>query len=151
MSLPVPDSTALPEPELAPELYEGVPLRRLLAFLADMVLIVVLSALVVPFTAFTGIFFFPALVAVVGFIYRVATITAGSATWGMRLAGLELRDGAGRRFDFGMAFLHTALFTVFISFMLPQIVSLVLHVSTPRRQGLHDLILGTAALRLPMA
>jgi len=103
----------------------------------------------VPFTAFTGIFFFPALVAVVGFVYRVATITTGSATWGMRFFGLELRDSAGRRFDLGMAFLHTALFTLFVSFMLTQIISLVLHVSTPRRQGLHDLILGTAALRLP--
>jgi uncharacterized RDD family membrane protein YckC len=110
---------------------------------------VVLAALIVPFTAFTGIFFFPFLVAVVSFAYRVVTISRASATLGMRMMGIEFRTSKGERFDLGMAFLHTALFTVWSSMGLPQLVSVVLMLTTARKQGLSDVILGTAAINKP--
>ena len=39
---------------------------------------------ILPFTAFTGLLFFPALLLFVGFGYRVATIARGSATCSTR-------------------------------------------------------------------
>ncbi|WP_425429529.1 RDD family protein [Celeribacter neptunius] len=139
----------LPDPERQPEFYDSVPTKRALAFLVDLIVSVVIAALIVPFTAFTGIFFFPFLVAVVSFAYRVITIANGSATWGMRLMGIEFRDRKGQRFDLGMALLHTTLFTVWCSMGLPQVVSVVLMATTARAQGLSDMILGSAAINRP--
>ncbi len=80
-----------PDPDTQPQFYTGVPTKRLVAWILDMVLIVLICLAILPFTAFTGIFFFPFLMLIVGFLYRVATLTGGSATWGMRLLSLEIR------------------------------------------------------------
>lgn len=136
----------LPDPETQPEFYADVPSKRLVAFVVDTLVIIAISLLIVPFTAFTGLFFFPVLMAVVGFAYRVVTIARDSATWGMRLVAIEFRARDGGRFDLGLAFAHTLGLT--ISFMLPllQVVSIVLMLTQPRRQGVSDLVLGTVAV-----
>mgnify|MGYP003672358966 CR=1 FL=1 len=67
----------LPNPDTQPEFYADVPLKRLFAFVVDTVVIIGLSLLIVPLTAFTGIFFFPILMTVVGFAYRVVTLANG--------------------------------------------------------------------------
>lgn len=136
----------LPDPEMQPAFYEGVTLKRGVAFLVDAVLIALVSALVVPFTAFTGIFFFPALMAVVGFVYRVATIAGGSATLGMRLMAIEFRDANGARFDGGQALLHTAGFYFSCAVAPLQLVSVLMMLLTPRGQGLTDMVLSSVAL-----
>ena len=105
----------LPNPDTQPEFYADVPLKRLLAFVVDTVVIIGLSLLIVPLTAFTGIFFFPILMTVVGFAYRVVTLANGSATWGMRLMAIEFRDWRGEKLDFGQAFMHTLGYTVAVS------------------------------------
>ncbi|WP_371036537.1 MULTISPECIES: RDD family protein [unclassified Rhodosalinus] len=140
--------TPFPDPERQPEFYAGVPAKRLLAWVVDMLLIVLLSLLVVPFTAFTGIFFFPFLMLVVGFLYRVATLAGGSATWGMRLMAIEIRDARGLRLDVSTAFLHTLGYTVSIAVFPLQIVSIVLMLVSTYRQGLTDHVMGTVALNL---
>ncbi|WP_417278447.1 RDD family protein [Celeribacter sp.] len=139
----------LPDPDHQPAFYDMVATKRALAFVVDFILIVIIAALIVPFTAFTGIFFFPFLVAVVNFAYRVITIANGSATWGMRLMGIEFRDRNGARFDLGMAVLHTLLFTVWCSTGILQVVAVVLMATTARGQGLSDLVLGSAAINRP--
>ncbi|PTQ68921.1 RDD family protein [Celeribacter persicus] len=139
----------LPDPDRQPGFYDSVPTKRMLAFVVDLIVGVVIAALIVPFTAFTGIFFFPFLVAVVSYAYRVITIANQSATWGMRLMGIEFRTSKGERFDLGMSFLHTTLFTVWCSMGLPQVVSVILMLTTARKQGLSDLILGSAAINRP--
>lgn len=139
----------LPDPDTQPGFYDSVATKRLIAFVVDLVATIVMAAVIVPFTAFTGIFFFPFLVAVVGFAYRVITIANGSATWGMRLMGIEFRDRHGVKFDLGMAVIHTTLFTVWCSFFIAQVVSIVLMATTARAQGLSDLILGSAAINKP--
>lgn len=136
----------LPNPDTQPEFYADVPLKRLLAFLVDTVLIIGLSLLVVPFTAFTGIFFFPILMAVVGFAYRVVTLARGSATWGMRLTAIEFRDADGARFDITQAFLHTLGFTVSLAIPILQVISIVLMLTGARAQGLTDRVLGCVAI-----
>ena len=141
-----PAYTDLPDPEIQPAFYEGVTIKRGLAFVIDFTLIAVISALVLPFTAFTGLFFFPALMAVVGFVYRVATIAGSSATLGMRLMAIEFRDATGARFDTGQALLHTAGFYVSCAVAPLQLVSVLMMLLTPRGQGLTDMVLSSVAL-----
>ncbi|MBZ0122749.1 MAG: RDD family protein [Roseovarius sp.] len=136
----------IPDPLTQPDFYADVPAKRLIAWVADTVLVAVLCLLILPFTAFAGLFFFPALMLVVGFAYRVATLARGSATWGMRLTAIEFRTVSGARFDLGMAFLHTLGFTVSCAIFPLQAVSVVLMLTTARGQGLSDLALGTVAL-----
>ena len=126
-----------PDPELQPQFYDSVPTKRLLAWGADMLIVAALTLLVVPFTAFVGLFFLP-------FLYL--TLSRGSATWGMRLMSIELRTREDAPFDLATAFLHTLGYTV--SFAMPplQLVSIVLMLSTQRHQGLSDLALGTVAM-----
>jgi len=136
----------LPDPERQPEFYADVASKRLVAFIVDTILIIVISLLIVPFTAFTGLFFFPVLMAVVGFAYRVVTIARGSATWGMRLMAIEFRASDGQRFDLGLAFAHTLGLTISFGLPILQVISIVLMLTGPRGQGLSDLVLGSVAV-----
>jgi uncharacterized RDD family membrane protein YckC len=141
-----PLTSPLPDPELQSEFYADVPMKRLVAWLADTVLIALISLLIVPFTAFTGLFFFPLLMLMVGFAYRVVTIANRSATWGMRLMAIEFRAGNGERFGLGLAFLHTLGLSVSFAMPLLQVISVVLMLTTARKQGLTDLVLGSVAV-----
>jgi len=137
---------ALPDPDYHAEFYADVPTKRLIAFVVDTVLIALVTALLVPLTMFTALFYLPALALAVSFFYRTLTLATASATPGMRLAAIEFRTHRGERFDLASAALHTLITLVSMSMVLPQVVSVVLMLTTPRRQGLADLALGTAAL-----
>ncbi len=133
-------------PAFDPRLYDGVTIKRGIAWLFDVVLIAMLCALVLPFTAFTGIFFFPALMLFVGFIYRWFTLAGGSSTWGMRMVGIHFRDLHGAPMTSGLAFAHTLGYTISITVAPLQLISVILMFVTQRGQGLSDLILGTEAI-----
>ena len=109
-------------------------------------LIGALVLVLVPFTAFIGLFFLPLMFLVISFLYRWSTLASGSATWGMRLLAIELRDGNGDRLDGGTAFLHTLGYSVSIAFPLLQVVSVGLMLTGSRAQGLTDNVLGTVAI-----
>lgn len=138
--------TMTPDPDTHPQFYDGIPSKRLFAWLIDMVLIVAICLLILPFTAFVGVFFFPLLVILVGFIYRCATIANSSATWGMRLLSMEFRDDQDRPLSGGTAVLHTLGYSFSIGMPLVQLVSIVLMLTSARRQGLTDMVLGTVAV-----
>lgn len=138
--------TGLPDPVLHREFYDDVPMKRLFAWIVDTILILLLTVLVLPFTAFMGLFFFPFLAMLIGFAYRSITLTGRSATWGMRLMSIELRRQDGSRFDLPTAVMHTLVFSVLFSFLIPQVISIILMMTGARAQGLHDLVLGTAAV-----
>lgn len=135
-----------PDPDMQPQFYDGVPSKRLLAWGADTLIIAVLTMVVIPFTAFIGLFFLPFLYLVLGFAYRVVTLSRSSATWGMQLMAIELRTREDARFDLPTALLHTLGYTISIAMPLLQLISMVLMLSTERRQGLSDMVLGTVAL-----
>ncbi len=141
----------LPDPEQNPDFYSGVPLKRAIAWLVDVTIIAVVTALLVPLTAFIGLFFFPMMMMVVGFLYRWATISSGSATWGMRLMAIELRTGEGHRLDATTAFLHVAGYAVSMMLMPLQLVSMAMMLLTPYGQGLTDSLLATTAIRRSQA
>ncbi|MEY8840270.1 RDD family protein, partial [Cribrihabitans sp. XS_ASV171] len=83
---------------------------------------------------------------VVGFVYRTATIANGSATWGMRFVGLELRNAWGQRLDTGQALAHTAGYTISMAVPILQVISVIMMLTSARAQGLTDAVLGTVAL-----
>ncbi|SEM77515.1 Uncharacterized membrane protein YckC, RDD family [Palleronia pelagia] len=144
-----PDMTphpGLPDPDLHDAFYAGVPTKRALAWLVDICAIFALSLVLTPLTLFTSIFYFPFFAACVGFAYRTATLARGSATWGMRLMAIEIRDHRGLPLDLTAAFLHTAGYAASMAVFPLQLVSGVMMLATPRAQGLTDHVIGTAAI-----
>ena len=139
----------LPSPDREPAFYDGVPTKRALAWVVDVAVTFALCLLILPFTAFTGLFFWPALWLAAGFLYRWATIAGGSATWGMRLMAITLRTRDGGRLGPATAFLHTLGYTVSLAAFPLQVVSVGLMAALGRGQGLTDMILGTAAINRP--
>ena len=85
----------------------------------------------------------------VDLIYRSATIASGSATLGMRLMNIELRGPTGARLSRGEAVLHTVLFMVAMGFVLLQLISILMIALGARHQGLHDLLIESAAINRP--
>ena len=137
---------ALPDPQYKPEFYTDTALKRLIAWGIDTIIILVMCLLLLPFTAFTAVFFFPAFFLTVGFVYRTATITRSSATLGMRFMAIEFRTHRGATFDLNLAAIHSLAYTISTFTVVPQLISLVLMATTARGQGLTDLLLGTVAM-----
>ena len=77
------------------------------------------------------------------------TLAGGSATWGMRVTGIEFRRSDGSRFDFLCAHAHRDLHGMHQRLVLQagQLAAILDH---PLRQGLPDLILGTTAINRPI-
>ena len=141
--------TTLPDPDRQAEFYADVPIKRALAWVVDSILIAIITMVVVPFTLFLSLFFLPLLYLTISFLYRTISLARHSATPGMRLMAIEFRDRTGARFDLGTAFLHTLGYTLTISTLLPQLLSMGLMLTTARGQGLTDLVLGTVAINKP--
>ena len=137
----------LPDPERQAAFYEGVPAKRFVAWVIDVILITILTAILVPFTAFTALFYLPVLYALVGFLYRWVGLARLSATPGMRVAAVEIRRADGEPLDGGTALLHTAGYTASVAVFPVQLISIALMLISSRAQGLTDHVLGTAALR----
>lgn len=135
----------LPDPERQAAFYDGVTVKRGLAWVVDTLLIALLTLPIAIFTII-GLFMLPLLFLVIGFLYRWMTIAGGSATPGMRLMSIEFRNARGERFDGGQAFLHTLGYTITSSTVILQIVSIGLMLFSERGQGLTDMVLGTVAL-----
>ncbi|SMY09678.1 RDD family protein [Flavimaricola marinus] len=139
----------LPSPDEGAAFYAGVPLKRALAWVFDVVLIGLISAIAVPFTAFTAIFYFPFLMLVLGFLYRWFTLAGGSATWGMRLMAIEIRQADGDRLSNQSAFLHTLGYSISVAVAPLQLISVIMMLVTARGQGLTDTVMQTAAINRP--
>ncbi|MEP2642141.1 RDD family protein [Roseobacter sp.] len=137
---------ALPDPQTQPDFYKDVAFKRLLAWVVDAVLTFVACVVILPFTLFTGLFVFPLMFLVVGSIYRVITIATGSATWGMRLFAIELRDATGGRMTASGAAMHTLGYTISWAIAPVQLVSMVMMAITERGQGLSDQVMGTVMI-----
>jgi uncharacterized RDD family membrane protein YckC len=143
----------LPDPEIDRQFYDGVPARRLAAWCVDFVIVVALSIVLVPvfgiLTLGLGFVMAPLVFMAISFVYRVATISARSATWGMRLMGIELRRGDGHRLDPLFAVLHVGLYTACVALPLLALVSMVAVLVTRYQQTLPDILLRTTAINRP--
>ena len=140
---------SLPDPDRQAEFYASVPAKRLLAWVIDIFLVGMTTFLLGVFTLGIAWLLFPIFYIAIDFIYRWLSLGNGSATLGMRLMAIEIRNRSGARLDRGEAAIHTLAFMVCAGFALPQLISVLLMAFGPRGQGLHDLLLGTAAINRP--
>lgn len=136
----------LPDPVSQSGFYDGVASKRLFAFIIDSLIIGILTAILIPLTAFVALFFIAFTSLVISIIYRTISITSGSATPGMRMMGIEFRTHQGARLTSGMALVHTLLFHASLAAGLPQLISAALMATGKRGQGLSDHVLGTVAI-----
>lgn len=144
-----PEYTDLPDPESNSAFYENVPTRRLLAWVVDGAITLVLTLLLSVFTLGLGFLVFTFLWFVINLIYRIITITAGSSTIGMRVFGIEFRTKGGQKLSSGTAIAHTALYIFFAGTAILQLLSIVLILGSRYGQSLPDMILGTTAINRP--
>ena len=139
----------LPDPDRDAAFYARVPTKRALAWCVDVLLVALVSIAIVPFTAFTALLFFPFLMLAVGFTYRWFTLSGASATWGMRMMGIEIRQMSGEQLDSTTALLHTLGYTVSVVTAPLQLISAGMMAVTPRGQGITDYLMGTTAINRP--
>ncbi|MEM7524406.1 MAG: RDD family protein, partial [Pseudomonadota bacterium] len=139
----------LPAPDAARLFSDGAPARRLIAFLIDVALVWGAAALFVLMTLGLGIFILGFVVAVIDFLYRSLTIGGRSATFGMRLMRVELRDGDGDRFSLAQAIGHTLLFYVSLTFVVVHLISVIMMAGSSMGRALHDLPFGSTVINSP--
>lgn len=143
----------LPDPETAPELFESVLLRRGLAFILDLAMMIAFMAMLFVVglvmsivTLGLGILALPFIIPVVIVLYY--SITLGSsmrATIGMYMFDLVLTPTRGRPLDGWRILIHPLLFWLTCWVAWP--ISVAFALFTPRREMVHDLITGTLMVR----
>ena len=146
-------SPRLPDPENAPELFEGLLTRRVFAYLIDLVLIGAMILVFGVIGLIGGFLTFglawlalPVLVPASIVLYYAATLGSPKrATVGMQAMDIVLTPTRGQPLDGWMAIIHAAVFWVSVWITWPM--SLLSALFTPRRQMLHDLITGTLMVR----
>ena len=147
-------ATDLPDPTYDRQFYDGVPLKRLIAWVIDVLVIGVFSLIATTtmgvLTLGIGFVFLPAIFFLVTFFYRWLTISMHSATWGMRFMGIELRTQSGDRLSPIVAAFHTGLFMFLMATLIGWILTMISIVGTRYHQGIPDLILGTTAINSPL-
>jgi uncharacterized RDD family membrane protein YckC len=143
------------DPTANPELFEGVPSRRLIAFVIDFVILAVPVVLVAMFfTAVTvvtfglGIVFFallsPATVIWALCYYGFTLGSVHSATLGMRMMDLEMRTWYGAPAYFVLGAVHAVVFWITVSALTPLI--LLVCFFNHRRRCLHDILVGAVVI-----
>ena len=143
------------DPATQPDLFESILSRRIVAFIIDAVIIVVLMIPAVLVVAIVGLitfglgwFLFGPLFAIVALGYIGFTLGgAASATIGMRMAGLELRTWSGAPMFPLLAVMHALIFWISIGVLTPFV--LLVGFFTYRKQLLHDLLIGVVMVNAP--
>lgn len=133
-------------------LYDGVRTRRAFAFLIDAVVIAVLTFLTSVAVLLLGVFtlglgwlLFPLLWPGVALVYSMFSLGGrNSATVGMRMMGLEMRQLDGSRITPVIAAIHAVLFYASVSILTPFV--LLVSLISDRKRLLHDLVLGTVVI-----
>ncbi|MFI4987924.1 MAG: RDD family protein [Alphaproteobacteria bacterium] len=161
--LPVPEprhprwQDAAPDPLDHPEYYAGVILRRILAHLLDLFLIIVLILALGVFFFMLGVLSFGVLWLPLLVVSPLATLAYDalqvggrhSATLGMRAFGLEVRNWSGGRPDLPQALVRAMLFWGLSYMTATLLMWLVLGFAlfNAQRRCLHDYLSGTVVIR----
>lgn len=143
----------LPTPDTSPELFEGVLTRRVLAFMIDAVILTVsnvVAAIVLGILgvltlglAWLGYFI---MVPGVAFLYYMLTLgSSARATIGMQVMDLVLTPTRSQPLDGALAVLHP--FVGWLTYVTCTPFILLVSLFTPRRQLVHDLLVGTLMVR----
>lgn len=148
-----PMTNALPDPATAPELFEGVLVRRVVAYMIDFGLLVAMSAIIAIVGVLAGFLSFglgwmilPLVIPLAILIYYVVTLGSPMrATLGMAAMDIVLTPVRGRPLDGWKILIHPLIFWVTVWVAWP--ISLFVALLTPRREMVQDLITGTLMLR----
>jgi uncharacterized RDD family membrane protein YckC len=143
----------IPDPATAPELYEGVLTRRVIAHIIDVVVLSVLISIVVLVGGVAGFLTFglawlalPVIIPLVILVYYALTLGGPMrATIGMSLLDLVLVPTRGQSLDGWRILIHPIVFWITVWIAWP--ISLIVAWFTPRRQMVQDLVAGTLMLR----
>ena len=146
------------DPVANPELFEGVLVRRSIAFLIDIVIIAIPVLLAALFVFVFGLItlglgwvlfklLWPATVIWAVVYYGLTFGSAASATIGMRIMDLEMRTWYGAPAYFVLGAVHGLLYWVTISFLTPLV--LLVAFFNERRRLLHDMLVGTIVINAP--
>jgi len=144
------DLSGLPDPNIDAQFYAGVPFKRLIAWCIDLIVIVLLASAASIATLGIAAVFFPITLFAINLVYRIYFLKSRSATPGMMLSGIEIRNHRGDRLDTEEAVWHTAVYTLCVMFFFAQILSAVMMMTTRYGQGLHDYFRGTTAINRPV-
>ncbi|GAB4267892.1 MAG: RDD family protein [Pararhodobacter sp.] len=137
---------SLPDPFDDPRFYEHLIAKRFLAWVIDLVVTLVLVLGVVAATALIALVILPLVWAGVAIAYRYVMLSRYGATLGMMVAAIRLRRLDGGRPDPALCLWHSVLYAGTMMFVLPQIGSVALMLTTPYKQGLNDWLLGTTMI-----
>ena len=143
------------DPELSPELFEGVLARRVVAFMVDFLVIAAPVVLGAMFIFAFGIvtlglgwalyWLLPPASVLWAIVYFGLTLGgANSATIGMRMMDLEMRTWYGAPGYFVLGAVHAIGFWFTVSCFSPFI--LLVAFFNQRRRLLHDIVLGTVVI-----
>jgi uncharacterized RDD family membrane protein YckC len=131
------------------ERFEGVLFRRILAFILDCILIALATipfAFLIFFVAVMTLGLIVLPLGVLTFLYFVLfTGGAKSATPGMRVMGIELRDVRGGRPDFLQAGIRALVYMASGVVFTPLIYAVALF--NIRRRTIHDMLTSTVVVR----
>ena len=150
--------TDLPDPSTAPQLFDGVLLRRAFAFVIDTVILGFIASVILFIGTIAGFLTFglawlslPIVIPIAILGYYAATLGSPMrATVGMSLMDIVLVPARGYPLDGWKILIHPIVFwiTVWVAWPISLFVALI----TPRQQMVQDLVTGTLMLRRsPMA
>ncbi len=143
------------DPWAHPELFRDVLMRRVLAFIVDLLILSVPVILATIFIAVFGIvtlglgwalFWLVSPLSIVWAICYYGLTLGGerAATVGMRLLNLEMRTWYGEKPYFLLGASHAVLYWVSVSILSPLV--LLVGLFNGRRRLLHDMVLGTVVI-----
>lgn len=143
----------LPDPRSNPALFEGLLLRRSVAYLIDTAIIVAIVFIIAIVGLVLGIvtlglawLALPIIIPLAILGYYASTLgSARRATVGMDMMDIVLTPARGRPLDGWAILIHPILFWVTVWVSWPFTILFALF--TPRQQLLHDLVVGTLMLR----
>lgn len=143
---------AAPDALAFPEYFDGIAVKRVLAYFIDAAIILaVMAGVWVVFALLTAMSFgllapvlWPGL-PLVPLLYHTLTIGGeGSATFGMKLLGVTVRTWDGRKPGYFQAALNTIVF--YLSVGVTGWLILVVALFNDRRRTLHDFMCGTVVI-----
>jgi uncharacterized RDD family membrane protein YckC len=150
------------DPLAHPDLFEGVLARRLLAFVIDLIIIVIPVVLAglfmaaatiatlgraVVFFAFLSPLYWPLIVIWALCYYGYTFGSPASATIGMRFMDLVMRTWYGAPAYLFLGAVHAIVYWLTISFLTPLI--LLVGIFNSRKRLLHDMVVGTVVINNP--
>jgi uncharacterized RDD family membrane protein YckC len=142
----------LPDPDTAPELFDNILTRRVLAYFVDVVIISFLGGMVLLTTLLVGLLTLglgwltlPIVLPLTVLAYYAVTLGSPSrATIGMRIFDIILTPTQGTPLDGWKVLIHPFVFWLTIWIFWPL---LFIGLFTARRQLVHDLLTSTMMVR----